>query len=71
MSIFLVDAHGNLASTAMQHGLHSYHPFSQFDLAAIGIALLVVMVLLALRRISRMVLGVRSRPTQHSSTSDD
>jgi hypothetical protein len=39
----------------MQYGLESYHPFSQFDLAAIGIALVLVMGILAVRRIARMI----------------
>ena len=55
----------------MQHGLHSYHPFSQFDLAAIGIALVIVMAVLALRRIGRMVFRPRGGPDQRSGAVDE
>jgi hypothetical protein len=55
----------------MEHGLQSYHPFSQFDLAAIGIALVFVMGVLLLRRIGRMVFGLRTRQEQQSGRGDD
>jgi hypothetical protein len=48
----------------MQYGLESYHPFSQFDLAAIGIVLVLVMAILAFRRVVRMVLGPKHHPAR-------
>lgn len=55
----------------MDPSLQSYHPFSQFDLAAIGIALIFVMGVLALRRIGRMLFGTRPSQSHEAGTADD
>jgi hypothetical protein len=55
----------------MQYGLETYHPFSQFDLAAIGIVLVMVMLVMAIRRVARMILGSRGTPARESELDSD